>query len=183
MTDDDTLESLRYPLGRFEAPDTPDAGRIAGWIGQIAALPAALRALVEGLDARQLEVPYREGGWNARQVVHHLADSHLNSFVRFKCALTEDLPIIKPYDEQAWARLPDSRDVPVGVSLDLLDALHARWCGLLRGLGPDELCREFEHPESGRIRLDGNIGLYAWHGRHHLEHIRALAVRQGWAPN
>lgn len=175
-----STEELRYPIGRFEAPKAVSAAQVQAWIDDIARLPADLRAVVESLSPEQLETPYRPGGWRVRQVVHHLADSHLNSFVRFKWALTEDRPTIKTYDQDRWAELPDVSGTPVETSLALLDALHARWVALLRALGPDELRREFVHPESGPVRLDVNIGIYAWEGRHHLAHITRLAEREGW---
>ncbi|RKZ14944.1 putative metal-dependent hydrolase, partial [bacterium] len=128
----------------------------------------------------QLSTHYRPGGWTVAQVVHHVADSHLNSYTRFRLALTEDHPTIRPYDEAAWAELPDAVGEPVEVSLDLLDALHARWARLLRSLSPAQLDRSFCHPEDGEIGLRTNIGLYAWHGRHHLAHISTLAQREGW---
>ncbi len=174
-------EDLRYPIGRFAPPDDVDDGTLATWIDRIGSLPARLRALVEPLDDARLDTPYRPGGWTVRQVVHHLADSHLNSTVRFRWALTEDAPLIKAYDERAWAKLPDARDGPPALSLDLLDALHRRWVVLLRALGPEERARTFTHPESGEsIRLDVNVGVYAWHGDHHLAHVAALAEREGW---
>jgi hypothetical protein len=136
--------------------------------------------VIEPLSPAQLDTPYRPGGWRVRQVVHHLADSHLNSFIRFKWALTEDRPAIKAYHEDRWAELPDYVDVPVETSLRLLDALHERWVALLRRLDAADLKREFLHPESGAVRLDVNIGVYSWHGRHHLAHITRLAEREEW---
>ena len=177
---DDTLESLRYPIGRFVPPAAPGADEVNAWIDDIRTLPARLRALVEPFTDAQLDTPYRPDGWTARQVVHHVADSHVNSFVRFKWALTEDAPVIKAYFEERWALLPDTLHAPVSLSLDLLDALHARWCVLLEGLGPEQLERTFLHPDSGPVRLDANIGIYAWHGRHHLAHVEELARREGW---
>src|SRR5688500_6941647 len=153
----------RYPLGRFSFPDAVAQQQARDWIDDIARAPEALRAAVKGLDAAQLETPYRAGGWTVRQVVHHLADSHMNAYTRFKLALTEERPTIKPYDEGAWAALDDSSVVPVGVSLDLLDALHVRWVAVLRAMRPEHMARGFVHPEHGRfIRLDGALGLYAW---------------------
>ncbi len=176
MTDED----LRYPIGRFTAPPDVTPAHVASWIDDIARLPADLRRVVAPLTPAQLDTPYRPGGWRVRQVVHHLVDSHVNSFIRFKWALTEDRPTIKPYFEDRWAELADTRETPVETSLTLLDALHERWVNLLRALGPAELHREFVHPESGVVRLDVNIGIYAWHGRHHLAHITRLARREGW---
>ena len=175
-----SLEGLRFPIGRFEAPAVVSADEVESWISDIERLPEELRSVVEPLSADQLETPYRPGGWSVRQVVHHLADSHLSSFMRFKWALTEDRPTIKPYFEERWAELPDSLGVPIETSLELLGPLHERWVYLLRSLGPEDLEREFVHPESGVIRLEVNIGIYAWHGRHHLAHITSLAKREGW---
>lgn len=170
----------RYPIGRFVPPEEVTEVHIQEWINQIAEMPARLRQAVAGLSAAQLDTPYREGGWTVRQVVHHVPDSHLNSYVRFKLALTEEAPTIKPYDEQAWARLGDSRDTPVEVSLRLLEALHQRWVVLLRGLKEEDWQRSFVHPESGPTTLARTLGLYAWHGSHHVAHITELRKRMGW---
>jgi hypothetical protein len=173
-------DELRYPIGPFVRPAVVSAPQLQAWIEDLERLPSALRALVERLSPEQLEIPYRPGGWRVRQVVHHLADSHMNSFIRFKWALTEPRPTIKPYLEARWAELPDSAHAPVGSSLDLLEALHRRWVDLLVRLGPTDLEREFVHPDSGPVRLDVNVGIYAWHGRHHLAHLSRLAEREGW---
>ena len=170
---------LRYPIGPFVVPATIAPAQVQAWIDDIAALPADLRRAVARLDDARLDTAYRPGGWTARQVVHHLADSHMNSLVRFKWALTEDRPLIKAYDENGWAALPDCRG-PIGHSLDLLAALHARWVDLLRSLGWAQLQREFVHPESGAATLAVTVGSYAWHGRHHLAHIERLIEREGW---
>ena len=176
-----TATDLRYPVGRFTFPESSTPEQVEGWIEDIAAAPAALRAAVKGLSAAQIDTPYRPGGWTVGQVVHHLADSHMNAYTRFKLALTEETPTIKPYDEAAWATLEDSRTVPIQVSLDLLGALHIRWVALLRSLSPEQLRRDFRHPEKGRtLRLDVVLGLYAWHGRHHVAHVTALREREGW---
>ena len=174
------LDSLRYPIGFFEPPADLSMPQVSAWIDEIAALPAVLRATVEPLDTAQLDTPYRVEGWTVRQVVHHLADSHTNSLIRFKWALTEERPTIKPYVEQRWAELPDNATIPLGENLDFLAAVHGRLVRLLRCLGPDDLQREFDHPESGIVRLDQNVGIYAWHGRHHLGHITELIKREGW---
>jgi hypothetical protein len=174
------LEELRYPVGHFAAPEEITSAHVAAWIDEIERLPAELRAAVEPLSAAQLDTRYRPGGWSVRQVVHHVADSHLNSILRFKWTLTEERPTIKPYHEDRWAELGDYA-AGVETSLFLLEALHARWVELLRTLGPDELRREFLHPESGVVRLDANVGIYAWHGRHHLAHVTRLAAREGWS--
>ncbi len=178
MTQED--EDLRYPIGMFAAPESVSPANVAAWIDDIATLPRDLRAVVSPLGDAQLDTRYRPGGWSVRQVVHHIADSHVNSFVRFKWTLTEDRPTIKAYDEQAWAELPDTVGAPIALSLDLLDALHARWCVLLRTLGKDDFTREFVHPDSGPVPLGVNIATYRWHGRHHLAHIEQLARREGW---
>ena len=142
-------------------------------------LPERLRAAVAGLNDAQLDTPYRDGGWTVRQVVHHLADSHANAFIRFKLALTEDWPTIKPYDEAAWARLPDSR-LPIDGSLVFVDALHARLVSLLQAMSEDDFQKGFVHPERGRMTLAGNLAIYDWHSRHHVAHITRLRERMGW---
>ncbi len=174
----ESLEELRYPIGRFEPPPEVTAAHVERWIADIEQLPGDFRRVVEPLSDDQLEARYRPGGWTVRQVVHHLPESHLNSYVRFKWALTEERPTIKAYFEERWAELEDVAAVPVGVSLDLLEALHRRWVGLLRTLSPEQLSREFLHPESGVVRLDVNVGIYAWHGRHHLAHVEGAVRRQ-----
>ncbi len=171
---------LRYPIGPFEAPHEVTAERVAAWIAEIERLPGDLRDRVADLTDDQLDTPYRPGGWTVRQVIHHLADSHLNSYIRFKWALTEDRPTIKAYWEDRWAELADYRETPIAVSLDLLASLHLRWCALLRSLTQDDLRREFVHPDSGPVSLGTSVANYAWHGRHHLAHIEALADREGW---
>lgn len=165
----------RYPIGKFEFPETVSAEMRRHYIEEIAAAPAQIRAAVGGLTPAQLDTPYRLGGWTARQVVHHLADSHMNSYVRFRLALTEDEPVIKPYDEARWAQLTDARTAAPEISLELLDALHARWIMLLRSLGPEEFQRTFRHLEFGLLTLDKNLALYAWHGKHHTAHILQCA--------
>jgi uncharacterized damage-inducible protein DinB len=150
-------------------------------VERIAATPARLRAAVAGLDDAQLDTPYRPGGWTVRQVVHHVPDSHLNAYTRFRLALTEDTPTIKPYEEARWAELPDARSAPVEPSLMLLDALHARWVALLETLGPVEGARAVRHPEHGRLlTVDELLAMYAWHGEHHTAHVTALRGRMGW---
>ena len=171
----------RYPIGPFTAPATVTSDAIERWIGEIERLPTAFRAAVEPLTEAQLDTPYRPGGWTVRQLVHHVPDSHLSSYVRCKWTLTENRPTIKAYDEKLWAELPDSRDTPVAVSLALLESLHTRWVVLLRSLTPADREREFIHPETGSaLSLNTIIALYAWHGRHHLAHITSLVARQGW---
>jgi hypothetical protein len=143
-------------------------------------LPANLRTAVSGLTNSQLDTPYRDGGWNLRQVVHHLADSHANSYVRFKLSLTEEWPTIKPYDEAAWAELAYSRTLPVEPSLEMIAGLHTRWVALLQSLSEHDFQRGFNHPERGRMTLATNLALYAWHSHHHTAHISALRARNGW---
>jgi uncharacterized damage-inducible protein DinB len=173
---------LRYPIGRFQRPVDVTAADRATSIEDIAAAPGWLRDAVRGLDDAQLDTPYRPDGWTVRQVVHHVPDSHVNSFVRFKLALTEDAPTIKPYDEKRWAALPDGRSGLVAESLALLDALHVRWVYLLRAMTPADFARTVVHPDrpGAPMTLDVMLALYAWHGRHHVAHIVALREREGW---
>ncbi len=173
-------ESLRYPIGRLARQPALDPARRSTAIAEIGRLPAALSNAVRGLTDIQLDTPYREGGWTVRQVVHHLADSHVNAYVRFKLALTEHRPTIKPYEEDRWAQLPDTSRTPVSTSLALLDALHERWVTLLGAMGPDDFERELVHPEAGAMRLYDMLALYAWHGRHHVAHVTRLRDRSGW---
>jgi hypothetical protein len=171
---------FQYPIGRFEWSGTNSDDDRRRYIDEIGEAPGRLRAAVAGLSAAQLDTPYRPGGWTVRQVVHHMPDSHMNSYVRFRLALTEDAPTIKPYDESRWAELTDARTAPIEISLMLLESLHARWALLLRGLKPGDFAREFRHPELGTVSLDRNLALYAWHGRHHVAHITSLRERMGW---
>jgi len=174
-----TTPDLRYPVGRFAFTNADETSR-AEWIAIIADLPARMRAAVQGLSDAQLETPYRPDGWTVRQVVHHVPDSHMNAYIRFKFALTEDTPRIKPYDEARWAELPDGRSGPVGPSLSILDGLHARWTLLLRSMRPADFERQLEHPEHGTLPLNRMLALYAWHCRHHVAHITELKRREGW---
>ena len=175
-------QDLRFPIGEFEAPDVIDDAQVEAWIDDIERLPGQLRALVELFDETKLNTVYRPGGWTVAQVVHHIADSHLNSYTRFKLALTEDKPAIRPYDEAAWGELPEASDSDIGDSLDLIDALHRRWVKMLRSMEPAEWDREFFHPEGQvTIPLRTNVGIYSWHGRHHFAHISTLAEREGWS--
>jgi hypothetical protein len=172
---------LRYPVGRYEPPTAPTPADRDHWIAEIAELPTRFRAALDGLGAAQLDTPYRPGGWTVRQLAHHVPDSHMNAYTRFKLALTEPEPTIKPYDEGRWAELPDVQAVDPAVSLALLDALHVRWVALLRGMTPDDWQRGFRHPEHGRVmRLDHALGMYEWHGRHHTAHVTGLRERSGW---
>jgi hypothetical protein len=175
------MMDLRYPIGPFATPKgplTPEERRRS--IDQIAEAPAKLREAVAGLSARQLETPYRPDGWTVRQVAHHVPDSHINAYVRFKLALTEDGPALQTYEESEWARLPDTVATPVEVSLALLDALHRRWVALLRSLGEKDFLRTARHPSWGVVTVDFLIAQYAWHGRHHVAHITTLRERMGW---
>ena len=174
-----TTTDLRFPVGRFSFTSA-DARSRAESIAVIADLPARMRAAIVGLSDAQLDTPYRPDGWTVRQVVHHLPDSHMNAYMRFKFALTEETPRIKPYDEARWAELPDGRSGPVAPSLQILDGLHARWTLLLRAMQPDDFARQLEHPEHGLLSLDRMLALYAWHCRHHVAHITELKRREGW---
>ena len=180
VPDDGNLESLRYPIGRFREDPQPTPEKHQQWIDLIEALPRELRALVQGLSDRRLDTPYRPGGWTIRQVVHHLADSHMNGYIRTKLAVTEDVPTVKPFDEEAWATLPDSRVAPSEVSLRLLEGLHARWVATLRSLGEPGLLRKLYHPEDGTQTVSRIIQGFAWHGRHHSAHIAKLRAEMGW---
>ncbi len=170
----------RYPIGKFQRPTSVDAETLQSAINAIAATPAQLSAAVQGLTAEQLDTPYRDGGWTVRQLIHHVPESHLNAYTRLKLALTETHPTVRPYDEGAWALTPDVATTPIGVSLLLLEALHARWVTLMRNLQADQWARTFHHPESGDWRVDQFTTLYAWHGSHHLAHITGLRQRAGW---
>ncbi len=171
---------LRFPVGQFQKADGYTEGERARFIAEIEEAPARLRAAVEGLTAEQLEAPYRPDGWTVRQVVHHLPDSHMNGYSRMKMALTEDEPTIKPYLEDRWAQLADTRAVAPEVSLTLLDALHERWVTVWRSLTPEEFTRKFKHPEWGTLTLEQHLALYAWHSRHHVAHVTSLRERMGW---
>lgn len=171
---------LRYPVGKFRFPESVSAQELAQFIDQIAETPARMRGAVAGLSDSQLDTPYRPEGWTVRQLAHHVPDSHINSYMRFRLALTEEEPVIKPYEEKRWAELPDARSMPVEPSLMLLESLHARWVPLLRSLSDADWKRTFRHPELGLVSLEKNAALYAWHGRHHVAHITALRERMAW---
>jgi hypothetical protein len=175
------MEDLKYPIGRFEAPAHITEKQLKGYINDIRYLPSLVEIAVQTLDAGQLATPYRPGGWTLVQVVHHLVDSHTNALTRFKLALTEDNPIIKPYDEAAWAELPDVFKTPINVSLTLLHALHTRWVNLMDNLTPDQWERAFTHPASGTTFILKTVAAnYSWHGKHHLAHIERLKERNNW---
>ena len=174
------MENHQYPIGKFNFIGKVSAEQRELWIKEIAEAPLRLRVAVEGLSDNQLDTPYRTEGWTIRQVVHHIADSHMNSYIRFKLALTEDLPTIKPYEEAKWAELSDSLTLPVTISLQLIDALHLRWVNILRNTSVEAFDRSFVHPESGETSLARNLGNYAWHGNHHIAHITSLRDRMNW---
>lgn len=171
---------VQYPVGKFKPVTELNYAQRENLIGEIASAPERLKAAVAGLDDAQLDTPYREGGWTVRQVVHHLADSHLNAYVRFRLALTEAAPKIKTYDQAKWAELSDARTAPAGLSLGLLESLHGRWARLLQSLDAADFSKTIDHPEHGPMTLDHSLALYAWHGRHHVAHITALRERLGW---
>ncbi len=174
------LDALRYPVGRLPRNKAPLDGRgRAEYIEIIETLPAKVRALVTRLTDAELDTPYRPGGWTVRQVVHHLPDSHMNAYVRMKLAVTEDAPLVKTYEEARWAELPEAKSAPIAMSLDLLDALHRRWVAFLRALPAADLRKAFSHPEWGLVSVEEALGMYAWHCRHHTEHIRIGAGRAG----
>jgi len=170
----------KYPVGKFQRPENVTPHDRMKAIAAIAALPAMLSTAVKGLDRDQLDTPYREGGWTVRQLVHHIADSHMNAFLRIRLALTEDWPTIKPYDEKAWAGLRDSTTAPVGWSVDLLADLHARWVMLLESLTEDQWARGVKHPENGPVTVELATLIYGWHSRHHVAHITRLRERESW---
>jgi len=174
------MTDLRYPIGKFhfDGPLTEESKQTS--LDDIARAPANLRDAVKGLSEAQLDTPYRPGGWTVRQVVHHVPDSHMNAYIRFKLALTEEEPTIKPYEQQLWADLEDTKSTPIEVSLTMLDSLHDRWVRLLQSLTPKDWKLTFRHPELGVVSLEKNLALYAWHGRHHVAHVTALRQRENW---
>lgn len=169
----------RYPIGPLSLPASMPPSQRAAAISDVEAAPGRIRAAVSGMSDAQLDTPYREGGWTVRQLVHHVADSHLNAYCRLKLTLTEDLPTIRTYEQARWAELPDSA-LPVSVSLDLLDSVHRRWVVLWRAMSEQDWTRRLDHPEVGEMGVDQLLALYAWHGEHHAAHITALTERQGW---
>lgn len=169
----------RFPVGKFTPVATPGPDVLRASARDLSALPSRLRAAVDGLTDAQLDTPYRDGGWTVRQLVHHVADSHMNGFIRVKLALTEDAPTIKPYAQQHWAELPDTK-LPIELSLRILDGVHERLDAIVSALTPDDYAKTFVHPENGLTRLDNWVQLYAWHSRHHVAHITELRKRKGW---
>ncbi|NER17893.1 YfiT family bacillithiol transferase [Spongiivirga citrea] len=175
------LDKLRYPIGQFEAPERYTQEQIDTWVQVLEAFPEKLTALVADLSDKQLNTPYRPGGWTVRQTVHHLADSHHHSYTRFKWTLTEDKPRIKAYFEQDWAELEDARNLPIQISLDYLKAIHAKLVATIKSLSNDQLNRSYIHPEGDvEVNLKKQTGIYAWHSRHHYAHIANLIQREGW---
>jgi hypothetical protein len=171
---------LSFPIGKFDKTHPVEPAAIPALIADIEALPALMTSATSGLTAEQLDTPYRPGGWTVRQTVHHVADSHMNSVIRLRLALTETEPTIRPYEQQLWAELADARTSPIELSLDLLRSLHARWVILLKSMAPEDFSRAFRHPELGLVRLDTNLALYSWHGKHHTAHITGLRQRMNW---
>jgi hypothetical protein len=175
------LDQLRYPIGKFKWPDAFDAQQVAHWMNEIETTPQHMHKAVKALDDDQLDTPYRPDGWTIRQVVHHVADSHMNAYMRFKLTLTEDTPTVKPYSEALWAELPDSKSMEISSSLHLLENLHKRWDAVMRTMNDNEWQREFYHPEHKRnISLYKLAALYSWHGKHHVAHITTLRHSHGW---
>ncbi len=174
------MEDLRYPIGKFHMPASVSEEERLEHLRNITLTPKRVRQAVAGMDEGQLSTPYRDGGWTVRQVVHHLADSHMNAYVRFKLAFTEEKPTIKAYEEKRWAETPDARNAPVETSLKLLESLHERWVIFLNSLSPEDFNRKFIHPENGLMDMNALLALYSWHGRHHEGHITGLRKRKGW---
>jgi uncharacterized damage-inducible protein DinB len=170
----------RYPIGKFSYNGPPTAEDKKKYLDEIEQTPARFRSALAGLSDEQLNTPYRDGGWTVRQLAHHLPDSHMNAYVRFKLALTEDEPTIKPYMENLWAELPEAKSAGIEVSLALLDSLHRRWMLMLRQFGDAEWKRTFRHPELGAMSLEKTLALYAWHGKHHVAHVTSLKKEMGW---
>lgn len=174
------MEDLRFPIGKFKYEGAITEEQKQSLLKDIAQTPANLRKAIKGLSDAQLDTEYRPGGWTVRQVVHHLPDSHMNSYVRFKLALTEDEPTVKTYAEDRWAQLADTTSTPIEISLTLLDSLHDRWVRLLRSLTPEQWKRTLRHPEFGPMNLEKTLAMYAWHGKHHVAHITELRKRNSW---
>ena len=177
----DTMEELKYPTGRYQRPEGYTPELLKEWLSALKGLPMWMDACIENMDAHQLQTPYREGGWTVQQVVHHVADSHMTCYIRLKLALTEDNPTVKPYKEALWAELPDNDLIPVNVSVTMLHTIHLRMVALMQALTDEQWNRTFHHPEHNRnIPVWELAALYAWHGRHHAEHIMRLRERMSW---
>ncbi len=174
------MSDLQYPIGKFALDPEVTPEKRQRWIEEITAAPAAFRKATAGLSDAQLDTPYREGGWTVRQVIHHMADSHLHNLIRFRLALTEDSPAITGYDPAKWAEIPDAKTGPVDISLALLQAIHDRWALLLRTMTPADFARAFRRPDGQLVTLDRALQTYAWHGKHHAAHITGLRDRMGW---
>ncbi len=175
------IEQLKYPIGKYQPPNPISETHIKQWIKEIALLPSTLKATVQGMTEAQLATPYRDGGWTVRQTVHHVADSHMNAYCRFKLALTEETPTIKPYLEARWAELEDGRNAPIELSLTLLESLHSRWLMMLKTMSMSDFKRTFFRPDQAKeLTLGSVLGLYAWHGNHHCAHIVSLKERMKW---
>jgi len=176
-----TLEELKYPIGRYQKPGAYTPQLLKEWVAVLNILPSWMDACIENLDQHQLQTPYREGGWTVQQLVHHIADSHLNAYIRLKLALTEDNPTVKPYDENAWAKLIDTEVVPVNISVTMLHTLHRRMVAVLQHMEPAEWERTYFHPEHNRnVPLWEMVAMYAWHSEHHVAHITRLRERMNW---
>ena len=171
---DNTLDALRFPVGKFTPTPNPTAAQRAGWIDDIAATPQIITALAGSMTPAQLATPYRDGGWTAAQVIHHMADSHMNAYIRTRFALAEDNFTVKPYDEVRWSQFPDAQSTDVTGSLQILQGLHARWTTLLRTLTPAEFARPLLHPERGPMTIESLVSLYSWHGQHHAGHLKIV---------
>jgi uncharacterized damage-inducible protein DinB len=174
------MSDPRYPIGKFSFDGTLTANQKTQYLNDIEQAPGKLRDALKGLSDQQLNTPYRDGGWTVRQVTHHVPDSHMNAYIRFKLALTEDEPTIRPYMEDRWAELPEAKQAPIDVSLALLDSLHQRWTMMLRNISDADWKRNFQHPEMGLLSLEKTLALYAWHGRHHVAHVTTLREKMGW---
>ncbi len=171
---------LRYPIGPFKFEGPLNENQRKKIIDEIEEAPFKLREAVKGLSEEQLNTPYRPEGWTVKQVVHHVPDSHLNAYIRYKLALTENQPTIKPYEQALWAELYDTKNTPVEISLTLLEMLHKRWVILLRSMTENDFKKTFNHPEQGLVNLERTLSLYAWHGKHHVAHINSLREKMGW---
>jgi hypothetical protein len=173
-------EDLRFPMGKFDSTQEVNSEMRSGFIQTIEVLPYKFRQAVKGLNNEQIDTPYRPEGWTVRQLVHHIADSHINSFCRFKLGLSEDTPTIKPYDEASWAEMADSKNAPIDLSLNMIDGVHARWALLLKSMSDADFDRNINHPERGSMSLNSMLSLYDWHSKHHTAHVTKLRERNNW---